>query len=350
MEAAEAPRAAGLNHQSSISQSSIDLADELTDPVFDAFLAAAGRGEMPTGLDTAGLRELSAELRTRMVFTARGTSAAFVSRIKAVIDLLAAGDIGPADARPALTETLRALGYSPDGGFPDAPAGSVPPALEGTLQYLSSFRRLDLIVRTQLELMQGAGQQARGQTPDRLEAAPAWELIRVLDVKDARDWPARWAIAGGKPIPDSYPANAHQYLGKETGMIALKGDPVWGELGASGNFSDALDVDHPPFAFNSGMGWREVQREEAIALGITGPDGESIDDWLAGRPATMAGPMELPTPSLSMKDVDPEIADIFVKETLATSKPGRPGVYDYSALLREELAKADASYGKEDPR
>ena len=28
-----------------------------------------------------------------------------------------------------LLETLRALGYTPEGGFPDAPEGSVPPAV-----------------------------------------------------------------------------------------------------------------------------------------------------------------------------------------------------------------------------
>jgi hypothetical protein len=315
------------------------MADEIPEPVFDAFLAASERGEMPTGLDTAGLRELSAELRSRMVFTARGTSAVFVSKIKEVVDQLAAGDIGIADARVALIETLRVIGYTPEGGFGDleiGELGKVPPAVAGTLQDLSSFRRLELIVRTQLELMQGAGQQARGTTPDRLEAAPAWELIRVLEVTTPRDWPARWAIAGGTLT--------------EGRMVALKGDPVWGELGSSENFSDALDTDHPPFAFNSGMGWREIQREEVLALGITGPDGETVDEWLAGRPRTMAGPMPLPTPSLSMRDVDPEIAATFTEATKATAKPGRPGVFDYSALLREELAKADESYGKEGTR
>jgi len=312
------------------------MSEPLPEPVFDAFRAAAARGEMPTNLDTAGLRELSAELRARMVFTARGTSAVFVSKIKEVVDQLAAGDIGIADARVALIETLRAMGYTPAGGFPDAPAGAVPPAIEGTLQDLASFRRLDLIVKTQLELMQGAGQQAAGLTADRLEAFPAWELIRVMEVSVPRDWPARWAIADGRMT--------------EGRMIALKGDPVWGELGSSANFEDALDTDAPPFAFNSGMGWREIQREEAMALAITGPNGETIDEWAATLPRTISGPLPLPRPALSMKDVDGEIAEAFVNETQATSKPGKPGVYDYSDLLREELAKADESYGKEGMR
>jgi hypothetical protein len=306
--------------------------EELPDPIFDAFRAAAARGEMPTNLDTVGLREMSAELRARSVFTARGTSAAFISKLKEVIDQLAAGDIGIADGRVSLLETLRALGYTPEGGFPDAPAGSVPPAVAGSLQDLSSFRRLDLIVKTQLELMQGAGDQARGSTPERLEAAPAWELIRVIPRLEPRDWPTRWNIAGGTMVKGR--------------MIALKGDPVWGELGSSANFDDALDTDHPPYAYNSGMGWREVSRREALALGVAGPEGQSIDAWLASRPRTISGQMPLPLPSLSMRDVDPEIAEEFVRSTKATRSARRPTTFDYSDLLREELAQADASYAK----
>lgn len=56
-------------------------------------------------------------------------------------------------------------------------------------------------------------------------------------------------------------------------MIALKDDAVWQSLGSSGLFDDGLDAPHPPFAFQSGMGWRAVPREECMALGlITGDD------------------------------------------------------------------------------
>jgi polyhydroxyalkanoate synthesis regulator phasin len=320
------------------------------DPVFDAFTAASGRGEMPTSLDTAGLRELSADFRRRMLFVARGTNAIFVSKVKEVIDLVAAGKMNDAGARAAIAEVLRALDYTPEGGFPDAAPGEVPPAVAGTLQDLSSFRRLRLIVRTQIELVQGAGLQMAGHEVDRLTAAPAWELIRGSDVKDTRDWPARWIIAGGKPIPDSYPKNAHQYVGKSTGMIALKGDPVWGELGSAGNFGDALDTDHPPFAFNSGMVWREIARHECNRLGITGPDGESIDEWLAGEHPTIAG--KLPPPRMSMADVDPELVEDFTRETGAVPVPGRPNTVqlppapepdddEYDGMTDDEISAAE---------
>ena len=255
--------------------------------IFDAFRAAFARGEMPTALDTAGLRELGAELLGRAVFTARGTSVVYVSKIKEVVDALAAGEMDFATARWTLMETLKATGYTPEGGFPDAEPGTVPPALAGTLQDLSSRRRIELILRTQVELVRGQGQQTRGQA--RASAYPAWELIRIYPREVPRDWASRWTISGGKPGP----------------LIALKGDPVWGELGSYGNFPDALGVDHPPFAFQSGMGWREVAAGEVRKLKITGPNGEAPRDWLESRPPTLAG--KLPPPQIDVNEVDPAL-------------------------------------------
>ena len=51
-------------------------------------------------------------------------------------------------------------------------------------------------------------------------------------------------------------------------MIALKGHPIWEQLGSSANFNDALDVDYPPFAFRSGMWVRPVDRATCVALGF----------------------------------------------------------------------------------
>lgn len=302
--------------------------------ITDALAAAQKRGALPTSLGTAELRELGADILARSVFTARGTNAVFTDMLKKLVDRLAAGDMNEATARVTLLETLRALGYTPEGGFPDAPAGSVPPALRGTLQDLSSRRRLDLIVETQRGLMIGAGQKNRGSTPDRLELFPAWELVRQLSVMVPRDWPARWTIAGGKP-------------GR---MIALKGDPIWGELGSPENFEDALSVDYPPFAFNSGMGWLEISKEEVARLGITGPQGETPAEFLATRPATLGGRQELPSPTLSVRDMDPEILREFQKSTGAEVSGGKatlPAV-DYEARRREReertVREAAAAY------
>jgi hypothetical protein len=267
--------------------------------ITNALQAAQSRGALPTSLGTAELRELGEDLLGRSVFTARGSNAIFISKLDEVVQQIASGDLDNASARLSLLETLRALGYTPEGGFPDDLEGEVPPAIAGSLQDLSSFRRLDLIVRTQREMMVGKGQMIRGFEKARLALAPAFELVRVIDADVPRDWQARWQLVGGV-----------LYEGR---IIAFKGDPRWGELGSYDVFSDALGVDHPPFAFNSGMRWREVFAPEVRRLGITGPDGESIEEFFAGTVITSAG--QLPPPELNLRNVRPDIAEEFAKKT-----------------------------------
>jgi hypothetical protein len=111
-------------------------------------------------------------------------------------------------------------------------------------------------------------------------------------------------------------------------MISFKGDPVWGELGASENFDDALDVDSPPFAFNSGMRWLEVSRAECRRLKITGPNGETIDQWLSQDHPTLVDTQSgIPAPQASVRKLDPAIvkkfeesAGIKIVETTATTE------------------------------
>jgi hypothetical protein len=291
--------------------------------VFDAERMSAARTVLPTDLSTAELRELGADVLGRSVFTARGTNAVFVSKLKEVIDSLAAGQIGEGQARTAIYEVLDALGYDAErGGFQGE---EVPPALRGTLQDLRSYRRVSLIVDTQLKLMQGAGLLWRGQQEERVAAFPAWELVRVEPKAVPRDWPSRWVIAGGRMTGNR--------------MIALKGDPVWGELGSYENFNDALGVDHPPFAFQSGMGWREIPAAEVRELGVTGPEGETPEEFFDSRPVTSGGKPALPVPRMSLDGMDAEVARKFVEETQAVPVTGRPGLVDYSDLLAAEIAK-----------
>lgn len=316
-----------------------EMAEPLPDPLFDAFLAARDRGALPTSLDTEGLRDLAAQVRLSSAFTAKGTSRIFASEIKRVTDLLTAGEINEAAAIGKLMQMVRALGYTPEGGFPKLPgdaAGAVEPAVAGTLQDIGSFRRLELIVQTQQAIMTGAGQQYRFNTPDRLEAAPAVELIRVLTHIEKRDWVSRWQIAGGRIYPHT---GSVANVREETGMICLKGDPVLGELGSSGNFPDALDIDHAPFVFRGGVGLREVKRDRCERLGVTGPNGESIAEWFASRPITLQGKLPVPTPSLSLKDVDPEMVENFKLETGAVEIPGKPGVVTLPRMTPAERAR-----------
>jgi len=255
------------------------------------------RDVLPTWLGSQGIRDgIAAELRARAFFVSRCGVADILSLVKDLATRMAAGDMDMASARVTLLQAIRAIGYTPAGGFPGTPEGAVPPAVEGTLQDLTSKRRLDLILNTQLDLTKGRGQQLRGLRPGRLEQFPAYELVRLGARAVPRNWHARWTIAGGQAVSGGR-------------LIALKGDPVWGELGGSGNFDDALDVDFPPFAFNSGMGWVEVSAEKCRALGVTGPDGETVDEWLAKSHPLTVGRQDaaMPPPQISMTGIDPAL-------------------------------------------
>ena len=292
----------------------------------DAAKVAEIRDLLPTTLGSSEIRDLiAADVRVRSVFVSRAANVVFLSKVKEVIDAVAAGTMDKVSARAILGETLRAIGYTPEDGFPDDESGEVPEAIAGTLQDLSSQRRLNLIVNTQVDLMNGRGQQLRGMETERFQQFPAWELIRVKQRTAPRNWGdtqegtpprhhgqpdirSRWTIAGGDFVSER--------------LIALKGSPVWGELGASENFDDALDVDHPPFAFNSGMGWAEVSAAECAAIGVVGPNGESIEDWLAMDHPIIGSP----PPVISVRDADPglvtattaSIPAVQVEETITT--------------------------------
>lgn len=125
----------------------------------------------------------------------------------------------------------------------------------GTVRDITSEARLDLIYRTQTGQAHGHAFWKRGQDADVLNAWPAQELIRVRDSRVKRDWTSRWSNAGG-----AFPVGR---------MVALKTDPVWTAISTFG-------TPWPPFDFNSGMGVREIDREEAIALGLLN-EGQSLE-------------------------------------------------------------------------
>lgn len=219
--------------------------------------SAASRRLLPTSMSTFELREIDSAIRARSLFSARTTSVEYLARVADVLDRLGNGEINMATAKAELQAELDALGYTPDAGFGDDP--TIPPAEVGSLQDLSSDRRIELMLRTQEELMFGAGQKLAGA--ERIADYPAWELVRHIVPKgDPRDWQKRWVQVGGE-------------LRDGGRMIALKNDPIWEALGNSLNFDDALDTDHPPFAFNSGMRWSELRWDEveAFDLGEPGP-------------------------------------------------------------------------------
>lgn len=225
----------------------------------DAFRFAQARGVLPTWMGTAELVEMSQKILERAVFSARTTNAVYLqglhSRIQRIIADGYEGD--EAQLRLELKLLLAQLGYDPINGFPGDEKLGIPPARPGSLQDLSSDRRIKLILRTQIELNGGKGQQMRGLDAEALDLFPAWELVRVHDAEVPRDWFKRFKQAGGRVLKDKD--------GKMR-LVAHKLDEVWSVLGDRSIFKDALGVSHPPFAFASGMAWQAIDADEWAEL------------------------------------------------------------------------------------
>jgi hypothetical protein len=145
---------------------------------------------------------------------------------------------------------LASLGYQPD------------PDKRGTLQDLSSDRRINLVLETNAAVAQGEGWWLQGQDPAVLDAWPAQELYRAEGREKNRDWAARWRIAGQAS------GSAMGWTMDDGRMVALKNHPIWGRLGDGSLFADGLGNPWPPFAFGSGMDVRDVTRGEAVRLGL----------------------------------------------------------------------------------
>lgn len=257
----------------------------------DAFKRAAARDVLPSALSSREQREsIADEIRAMSVYSARTTNALYLQVVKNVIDQLLAGEMDLPLAQLTLQRAIKALGYTPEGGFPDSDV-PVPPAIEGSLRDLSSFRRQDLLLKTQLELHWGAGQKMRGQ--DTLESWPAWELVRVIQPRgEKRRWKERFEQAGGELLDGR--------------MVAHKNDPVWSALGDASLFSDALTVDYPPFAYNSGMRWRAIEAAEWNRL--------YHGDEVQSAPAE---DLQLPEPGISMKELDDDMLDALADMPLS---------------------------------
>ena len=108
---------------------------------------------------------------------------------------------------------------------------------------------LDLVIKTNTELVCGYRSFVQSIDPEMLDAYPARELVHVKGETEPYDWPGRWTAAGGKI-----------FSGR---MIALKNDPVWLKISDFGH-------PHPPFAFGSGMDMVDVSRVDAVSLELTG--------------------------------------------------------------------------------
>lgn len=241
----------------------------------DGLRRLSARTELPTSLGSRDLQKLSADLKRWSTFSAKVEDARALQMINHVVGKIIGG-VGPEDeaaraageralqlsipeARRMLKETFQALGVE-----------ATDPDHVGTLQDPQSDPRLNLILRTQEELAHGYGTYIATQDEDLLDLWPCWELVRVSPSRIQRGY--RAGVGGSiQRVPgDSWPerfvrAGGELYQGR---MIAVKDSIVWERLGDPDLFDDALGNPYPPFAFNSNMDVRDVDREEAEQLGV----------------------------------------------------------------------------------
>ncbi len=212
----------------------------------------AGKNLLPTALDTAGIRtQIAASVRRQSLFSARTLLEDLLGKYKTGIGDLLAGESDPATARLAIKEYFKSIGVTPSGET-------------GELTDLASDARINLVLKTNVQLAQGAGHLIQQNDPAVLDTFPALELVRFEDRNKPRDWEQRWLEAAR----DSGDLKAYAALADSGRMVALKNSPIWDSLGSSELFPDGLDNPFPPFAFSSGMWTQDVDWDTAKELGL----------------------------------------------------------------------------------
>lgn len=211
-------------------------------PFKEAVAAVAEKKPLPTSLSSAELAKVDAQIRERAIFSARVANARLLQEIRDHIKKAIEHGHSTDTARVLIQDLIHKISYK-------APEGK-----EGTISDLSSDARVRLIVETQVAMAHGYGRWKQGQTKSILEMWPAQEFYRAEERVEPRNWPERWAAAGG----NFYAGHSDYPQGR---MIALVNDPIWKKVSAFG-------LPYAPFDFNSGMGTRPITADEAEKLGI----------------------------------------------------------------------------------
>lgn len=268
----------------------MDLFSEPT-PFVEALKTLVAKKVTPSGMSAADWKQTSASVRNLSFFSARNEMEGSLDFIKQTVQSVVDPSqeeregqeqtttvgFNPATARAAIIKDFRDRGYQAD------------PEDEGTIKDLASPTRVDLVVKTNVGLANGAGHYIQGNAnQDVVDLWPAYELLpfdssRVprgeKETKDGLEpdpengWPARFRAAAEEAGDE----DALRVLDATGRMVALKASGTWQALGdGAGGYEDTLGNPFTPFAFNSTRQLEEVSREECEDMGLLKP-GQKVE-------------------------------------------------------------------------
>lgn len=274
-----------------------------------------------SGMDSRQWSAVQAGLRDRAFFSATVEDVRVLGAFREAVAKVAAGEMSSSDAHTAMRDALTAAGYRPPDAEDQGPGG---------IRNLMNERRLDLILKTNVQQARGWAQFMEGTTPGALLAYPAQRLVRVRQRKMPRDWAARWKDAGD--------AVGWQGACRDE-FVALKLSPIWPELSRFG-------TPYPPFDFNSGMGVEDVGRRKARELGLLeeGGSGESTapNGGSGARPPS-AVPSFNANLQATVEGIRGDSAEgQFLKDTFGDQIDIRNGVVKWKGELIQEVISGKA--------
>jgi hypothetical protein len=235
-------------------------------PLQDAITKLDAKSVVASTLRTADWAQVRLALRDRAFFSAAVEDAQFLETAKSKLLMAVAlqkeqvvnpqGDVASAYVdRSSFIGDMRKRAL--DAGLSDGSGG---------LTDLASRTRLKLIYDIQTQHVTNYTRRKTDMQPAILDAYPAYELVRMEERKDKRDWIGIWT--GRVPKSNGEVVARPGRLVAGDRMIALKTDPIWVAISVFG-------TPWPPFDFGSGMGLDDVSRRDAEDFGLLQP-GEEI--------------------------------------------------------------------------
>lgn len=256
-------------------------------PFEEAVQRLGQRTVIGSGLDHVEWMRVPLALRERAFWSAKVESARFLQSMKDWLQDFQTGAREEVRRRDGSTSTALKMGSRAQFiqearrkavalGLDDL----VPLSKRGTLEDITSERRLALIFDVQTEQARSFGNWQQGMDPDVLNEFPAWRFIRVGEPQVART----------------------DHVANE-GAVRLKTDLEFWRARNSPSFG-GFGVPFGPWGFGSLMDVEDVDRDEAEALGLIQP-GEVL------QPAVQEFNDGL---KASVRNLDPQLQDWLVRQ------------------------------------